>query len=84
MVTKSERVSELIATAVSNVLHNRSLSKAAKSAAGSALSQPLTPSVITSSIVSAAASKVLRRESASKSSKTGAGTSLTQRCRAEN
>lgn len=79
MVTKSVITSELIATAVSNVLHNRSLSKSAKSAAGFALSQPLVPSTKTLSIVSAAAYRVLRSESASKSSKTAAGVVLTQR-----
>lgn len=79
MATKSDTTSKLAVMAASRILYSSNLSKAAKSAAGSALSQRLAPSKSTSSIVATAASKVLRSESASKSSKTAAGSALAQR-----
>lgn len=78
MTGKSE-IYKLATIAASRILYSSNSSKAAKSAAGSALSQRLTPSKMTSSIIATAASKVLRSESTSKSSKTAAGYALTQR-----
>lgn len=79
MATKPEATSKLATMAAFRILHSNHSSKAAKSAAGSALSQRLALSKTKSSIAATAASKVLRSENASKSSKTAAGSALTQR-----
>lgn len=76
---KREVTSKHAASAASRVLRNKSSSKAAKCAAGSALSQANTPKKVTSSKVATAASKILRSSKASKSAKTSAGYALTQR-----
>jgi len=74
----SERTSRKSASAASRTLQSESTSKAAKSAAGSALAQTGTQKT-TSKSAAKAASRTLRSPSASKSSKTAAGSALTQR-----
>ena len=77
-MTKKEVTSSKAATAASKVLRSDGASKAAKSAAGSALSQTKAPAKVTSAKVATTASKVLKQESSSKSAKTSAGSALTQ------
>lgn len=79
MVKKSEVTSKRAASAASIVLQNPNASKAAKSAAGSALSQRKAPVKVTSTKAATAASKALRSSSTSKKAKTAAGSALTQK-----
>ncbi|VUD69376.1 hypothetical protein TDB9533_04743 [Thalassocella blandensis] len=79
MVKKTEVTGKKAASAASKVLRNPNSSKAAKSAAGSALSQTKSPPKVTSKKAATAASKTLRSKSTSKTSKTAAGSALTQR-----
>lgn len=79
MAKKTEVTGKKAATAASKVLRNPKTSKAAKSAAGSALSQRKAPPKVTSAKAATAASKTLRNKSTSKTSKTAAGSALTQR-----
>ena len=74
-----EQTSKRAATAASKVLRNKSTSKAAKSAAGSALSQRKAPQKVTRTKAASAASKTLRKSSTSKSAKSAAGSALTQK-----
>jgi hypothetical protein len=76
---KSEVTGKKAATAASKVLRNPNSSKAAKSAAGSALAQTKAPSKVTSSKAASAASKTLRESGSSKSAKTSSGSALTQK-----
>ena len=78
-MAKKEVTGKRVASAASKVLRNPSASKAAKSAAGSALSQTKAPKKVTSAKAGSAASKVLRRSGASKAAKSAAGSALTQR-----
>lgn len=71
--------SNKVATVASKVLRSEGSSKAAKSAAGSALSQTKSPSKVTSAKVATVASRVLKQASSSKSAKTSAGSALTQK-----
>ena len=73
-----ESTSKPAASAAGRTLRNPNVSKAAKSAAGSALSQRKSTKV-TGSKAGSAASKTLRNPSASKSAKSAAGSTLTQR-----
>jgi hypothetical protein len=79
MSKKPEVTSKKSATAASKVLRNPSSSKAAKSAAGSALSQRSSPAKVTSPKAATAASRTLRTSGSSKSAKTSAGSALTQK-----
>jgi hypothetical protein len=79
MAKKPEVTGKKAATAASKVLRSPNSSKAAKSAAGSALSQAKSPPKVTSSNAATAASKTLRGSGSSKSAKTSAGSALTQR-----
>nr|VFK12794.1 MAG: hypothetical protein BECKLPF1236A_GA0070988_100763 [Candidatus Kentron sp. LPFa]VFK28906.1 MAG: hypothetical protein BECKLPF1236C_GA0070990_100763 [Candidatus Kentron sp. LPFa]VFK80917.1 MAG: hypothetical protein BECKSD772D_GA0070982_11786 [Candidatus Kentron sp. SD] len=79
MSSNREATNELIASAASKVLRDSNLSKSAKVAAGSALSQRTTLSETASSRVASAASRILRDSRYSKSAKTSAGLALTQR-----
>jgi len=79
MAKRTEVTGKKAATAASKVLRNPNASKAAKSAAGSALSQTKSPPKVTSKKATTAASKTLRNKSTSKTSKTAAGSALTQR-----
>lgn len=74
-----EVTNELIASAASKVLRDSRLSKSAKVAAGSALSQRTALAKAASSRVASAASRVLRDSRYSKSAKTSAGLALTQK-----
>nr|VFK25523.1 MAG: hypothetical protein BECKLPF1236B_GA0070989_14942 [Candidatus Kentron sp. LPFa] len=74
-MTSNREIRKRIASATSKVLRDSRLSKSAKVAAGSALSQQ-TASV---KAASSAASRVLRDSRYSKSAKTSAGLALTQR-----
>lgn len=70
------------ASAASKVLRSPTASKAAKSAAGSALTQVRSKAgvnEVTSKRVASAASKTLRNPNASKAAKSAAGSALTQR-----
>lgn len=79
-MTKNKEVTgKRAATASSKVLRNPNASKAAKSAAGSALSQRKAPAKTTSAASGAAASKVLMKSNSSKAAKTASGSALTQR-----
>ncbi|MBL7004356.1 MAG: hypothetical protein ISR69_10055 [Gammaproteobacteria bacterium] len=79
MARKSEVTSKRAATAASKVLQNPNTSKAAKSAAGSALSQRKAPVKVSSAKAATAASKTLSSSSTSKKAKTSAGSALTQK-----
>lgn len=79
MAQNKETTGKRAASVASKVLRNPNTSKAAKSAAGSALSQRKAPDKVTSKSVATAASKVLRKSSSSKSAKTASGSALTQR-----
>lgn len=79
MAQNKEVTGKQAASAASKILTNPSASKAAKSAAGSALSQRKAPAKATSKSASTAASKVLRKSDSSKPAKTAAGSALTQR-----
>lgn len=79
MAKKIEVTGKKAASAASKVLRNPSASKAAKSAAGSALSQTKAPKKVTSPKAAKAASKTLRSSGASKSAKSSAGSALTQK-----
>ena len=79
MTKKFSFTSKLADSAASKVLRNPQASKAAKSAAGLALSQREAPSKAHSTLVREAASKVLRSSTTSKRSKIASGLSLTQR-----
>nr|VFJ94388.1 MAG: hypothetical protein BECKH772A_GA0070896_1007115 [Candidatus Kentron sp. H]VFJ95270.1 MAG: hypothetical protein BECKH772B_GA0070898_1007415 [Candidatus Kentron sp. H]VFK01675.1 MAG: hypothetical protein BECKH772C_GA0070978_1007015 [Candidatus Kentron sp. H] len=74
-MTNNREIRKRIASAASKVLRDSRLSKSAKVAAGSALSQQTVPAKAASS----AASRVLRDSRYSKSAKTSAGLALTQR-----
>jgi len=78
-MAKKEVTGKKAATAASKVLRSKGSSKAAKSAAGSALSQTKAPKRVTSAKAGAAASKTLRKSSSSKAAKSSAGSALTQR-----
>ena len=67
------------ASAASKTLRSKTASKAAKSAAGSALSQRKAPQKVTKPKAASAASKTLRKGSASKAAKSAAGSALTQK-----
>lgn len=79
MSKNKEVTGKKAASAASKVLRKPNASKAAKSAAGSALSQRKAPARVTSKPAATAASKVLRKTASSKSAKTAAGSALTQR-----
>lgn len=79
MARNTETTGKRAATAASKILQNPSASKAAKSAAGSALSQRNVPAKVTSNSAATTASKVLRNPESSKSAKTASGSALTQR-----
>lgn len=66
------------AKAASRVLDNPSSGKAAKTAAGSALTQSKAPRETTSQTAAKAASRVLRDGRSSKASKTAAASALAQ------
>jgi len=78
MSKRVEVTSKKAASAASKVLRNPDTSKAAKSSAGSALSQSKEPAKTTSRAVASVASKVLQSVGSSKGSKTAAGSALTQ------
>ena len=78
-MAKKEVTSSRAATAASKVLISKSSSKAAKSAAGSALSQTKAPNKVTATKAGTAASSTLRASGGSKASKTSAGSALTQK-----
>lgn len=73
-----ESTGKRAASAAARTLRNPSASKAAKSAAGSALTQRKSTEV-TSRKAASAAAKTLRSPSASKAAKSAAGSALTQR-----
>lgn len=77
--SKSEVTGKRAASAASKVLRSSRSSKAAKSAAGSTLSQTRASRKLTSTKAGTAASKTLRNAGSSKSSKTTTGSALTQR-----
>ena len=79
MTRNKEVTSKRAASAASKVLRRPGASKAAKSAAGSALSQRKAPTKVTSGRAASAASKTLRKSASSKAAKTSAGSALTQR-----
>ncbi|WP_081747774.1 hypothetical protein [Pseudoxanthomonas suwonensis] len=78
-MSKKEVTSKRIASKAAKTLNNPSSSKAAKSAAGSALSQRKAPNKQTSVKAGKAAAKTLGSSSASKAAKSTAGSALTQR-----
>nr|VFK33044.1 MAG: hypothetical protein BECKMB1821G_GA0114241_11355 [Candidatus Kentron sp. MB]VFK35639.1 MAG: hypothetical protein BECKMB1821I_GA0114274_11346 [Candidatus Kentron sp. MB]VFK77479.1 MAG: hypothetical protein BECKMB1821H_GA0114242_11455 [Candidatus Kentron sp. MB] len=78
-MTDNREIRKRIASATSKVLRDSRLSKSAKVAAGSALSQRTISPEATYSRVASAASRVLRDSRYSKSAKTSAGLALTQR-----
>jgi hypothetical protein len=79
MARNNEVTGKRAASAASKVLQNPNSSKAAKSAAGSALSQREAPAKVTSKSSATAASKVLNKPDSSKLAKTASGSALTQR-----
>jgi hypothetical protein len=79
MAKNKEVTGKKAATAASKVLRSPSTSKAAKSAAGSALSQRKAPAKVTSKPAASAASKTMRSKGTSKAAKTASGSALTQR-----
>lgn len=78
MATKKESTGKPAAAAAAKTLQSKSASKAAKSAAGSALSQTKSTGV-TSKAAASSAAKTLQSKSASKAAKSAAGSALTQR-----
>nr|VFK20846.1 MAG: hypothetical protein BECKLPF1236B_GA0070989_12275 [Candidatus Kentron sp. LPFa] len=78
MTSNREATNELIASAASKVLRDSRLSKSAKIAAGSALSQRIMLPEAASRRVASAASRVLRDSRYSKSAKTSASLALTE------
>lgn len=76
--TRSESTGKRAATAASRTLRSPIASKAAKSAAGSALTQ-VRSSEVTGKRAASAAAKTLRSRTASKAAKSAAGSALTQR-----
>ena len=79
MRKNNEMTRKKAATAASKVLKRPGSSKAAKVAAGSALSQTKSPYKVTSKKAASAASKTLSAKGSSKSAKSSAGSALTQR-----
>jgi hypothetical protein len=79
MIKKSEVTSKKAATAASKVLRSKCSSKAAKSTAGSALSQTKAPMKVTLKDAGTVASKTLRSSFSNKKAKLTAGSALTQR-----
>lgn len=79
MVKNKEVTGKHAASSAAKVLRNPNASKAAKSAAGSALSQTKSPNKVSSKSAASAASKTLRSATASKKAKSAAGSTLTQR-----
>ncbi len=79
MAKKTEVTGKKAASAASKVLRTPGASKAAKSAAGSTLSQTKAPKRVTSPKAAKAASKTLRSSGASKSARSSAGSALTQK-----
>ncbi len=78
----SEVTGKRAASAAARTLRNPNASKAAKSAAGSALTQRSSGqknSEVTSKKAASAAAKTLRNPNASKAAKSAAGSALTQR-----
>jgi hypothetical protein len=71
--------SNKVASVASKVLRSERSSKAAKSVAGSALTQTKSSSKVTSAKVATVSSKVLKQAGSSKSAKTSAGSALTQK-----
>ncbi|MDA9095248.1 hypothetical protein N9J88_02460 [Porticoccaceae bacterium] len=78
MAKKPEVTSKRVASKASKVLTNPKSSKAAKSAAGSTLSQTKSPAKVTSKKAASAASKTLRDPKATKAEKSAAASALTQ------
>ena len=74
----SEVANARIASAVSKALRSPGSNKAAKSAAGSALSQIKTPSKVSRSAAESAVSRVLHGSGTNKAAKMAAGSALTQ------
>nr|VFK51998.1 MAG: hypothetical protein BECKTUN1418D_GA0071000_101332 [Candidatus Kentron sp. TUN]VFK53553.1 MAG: hypothetical protein BECKTUN1418F_GA0071002_10243 [Candidatus Kentron sp. TUN]VFK54967.1 MAG: hypothetical protein BECKTUN1418E_GA0071001_10243 [Candidatus Kentron sp. TUN] len=78
-MVNDREIRKRIASATSRVLRDSRLSKSAKVAAGSALSQRTTSSKAASNRAASAASRILRDSRYSKSAKTSAGLALTQK-----
>lgn len=75
----NEKTGRKVASAAAKVLGNAKSTAAAKSAAGSALTQRGSAKEVTSKAVASKAAKVLSSPSASKAAKSAAGSALTQR-----
>lgn len=80
-MARNESTGKKAATAASKVLNDPKASKAAKTAAASALTQSKSKTEVTSVKAASAASKVLNNPKSSKAAKTAAASALTQKKR---
>lgn len=78
-MAKNEKTGRAAASAAAKTLRNPNASTAAKSAAGSALTQRGSAKEVTSKAAASKASAVLRSSTASKAAKSAAASALTQR-----